>query len=79
MKAVLLTLFIIATGAFAMPVLADPAVQYDRDEHYRNDRDYRDRDYRDRDNREYSRDRDWEYHHRHHRHHRPEVSIELGR
>ena len=62
-----------------MPVLADPPVQYDRDEHYRSDRDYRDRDYHDRDNREYSRDRDWEYHHRHHRHHRPDVSIELGR
>ena len=76
MKAALLTLFIIATGTFTVPVLADPVVLYDRDEHYRYDRDYRDHD---RDYHEYSRDRDWEYYYRHHRHHRPAVSIELGR
>ena len=74
MKATLLTLVVIATAAFSVPALADPVVEVNRDDHYRDNRDYHDRDYH-----EYSRDRDWEYHHRHHHRHHPAVSIELGR
>jgi hypothetical protein len=76
MKATLLTLLVIATAAFSVPALADPPVEYQRDDPYRYDRDYHDRDYH-----EYSRDRydhDRWYRHRHHHHH-PEISIEVGR